>query len=136
MKNIEDTLAQAGVKPTAIRIMVMKEIVAYGGPFTLADMEDRLDTVDRSTIFRTLTLFLEHDILHEVDNGSGSKMYCRCECAPVHYSHLHFTCIACGRTFCIKEIDTSTIPHPRGFVVREVNFVMKGLCPECGKKMV
>ncbi len=112
----------------------MKEVVAHDGPFTLADMEGILDTVDRSTIFRTLTLFLTHDIIHEVDNGSGSKMYCRCECASVHYSHLHFTCTACGKTFCLKDVDTSVISHPKGFVVKEVNFVMKGLCPECSNQ--
>ena len=40
-------------------MMVMKEIIAIGHTFTLSDMEIRLETVDRSTLFRTLTLFLD-----------------------------------------------------------------------------
>ena len=79
MQDIERILTDADVKPTAIRMMVMKEIIAIGHTFTLSDMEIRLETVDRSTLFRTLTLFLDHKLLHEVDNGSGSKIYCRCE---------------------------------------------------------
>ena len=59
MQDIERILTDADVKPTAIRMMVMKEIIAIGHTFTLSDMEIRLETVDRSTLFRTLTLFLD-----------------------------------------------------------------------------
>lgn len=134
MEQIENILVDAGVKPTAIRVMVMREIIAHNHPFTLADMENRLVTVDRSTLFRTLTLFLEYKLLHDVDNGSGSKIYCKCECASLHTAHIHFTCTACGQTFCIRDIDTSVIPHPEGFVVKESSLVMKGLCPKCATR--
>lgn len=133
MEQIENLLITAGIKPTSIRIMVMKEIVAYNHPFTLANMEDRLCTVDKSSLFRTLQLLLKHKLLHDIDNGSGSKLYCRCKCVPMHTSHIHFTCTYCGQTYCVKDIDISTIPHPKGFVVEEMNFVMKGLCFKCTK---
>ena len=73
-------------------------------------------------------------LLHEVDNGSGSKIYCRCECRSTHTSHIHFTCTSCGKTFCIKDIDTSSIPLPEGFTIEETNCVMKGICPDCTVK--
>ena len=78
MQDVEKILTESGVKLTAIRMLVMKEIIAIGHTFTLSDMEIRLETVDRSTLFRTLKLFLEHKLLHEVDNGRGSTIYCRC----------------------------------------------------------
>ena len=98
MQDIERILNEAGVKPTAIRMMVMKEIIAIGHTFTLSDMEIRLET---------------------------------CECRSTHTSHIHFTCTSCGKTFCIKDIDTSSIPHPEGFTIEETCCVMKGLCPDC-----
>ena len=58
MDDVEKILAGAGIRPTAIRIMVMKEIITMGYAFTLTEMEERLDTVDKSTLFRTLTLFI------------------------------------------------------------------------------
>ncbi|WP_294535537.1 transcriptional repressor [uncultured Bacteroides sp.] len=132
ISNIEHVLKDASIRPTSIRIMVLKEIISYDTPFTLAEMEDRLDTLDKSTLFRTLTLFLHHHILHEIDNGSGSKLYCRCVCSSSrHASHLHFTCISCHKTFCIKNIDCSQIPRPENFEIMEINCVMKGLCPDC-----
>lgn len=134
MTHEEEILSRAGVRPTAIRVLVLREIEALDHTFTLAQMEERLDTLDRSTLFRTLSLFRENHILHEVDNGSGSMLYCKCACYPIHTSHIHFTCTVCGRTFCIKDIDGAQIPRPVGFDVEEINCVMKGVCPECKKR--
>lgn len=132
MCNDEEILRSAGVRPTAMRLLILREIVSIDRTFNLSEMEERLDTVDKSTLFRTLTLFQQHHILHEVDNGSGSKLYCLCTCgSPHHTSHIHFTCTSCHRTFCIKDITTSSIPLPKDFEVEEINCVMKGLCPEC-----
>lgn len=136
MSQAEQILSKSGIRPTAIRIMVLKEIIEYDHTFTLADLEHRMVTLDRSTLFRTLMLFVEHKLLHEVDNGSGSKLFCRCECnhRHEHTPHLHFTCTACHETFCIKDIDVSMLPQPEGYEVTEINLVMKGLCPKCKKK--
>lgn len=134
MVDIEKILLDAGIKPTAIRLMAMKEIITMGYAFTLTEMEERLDTVDKSTLFRTLTLFLEHKLIHEIQIGSHSRLYCRCECKGSHTSHIYFTCKSCGKTFSIKDVDTSSIPRPSGFIVEETNCVMRGICSDCAKK--
>ena len=137
MCNEEEILSRAGIRATAIRLLIFKEIVRIDRTFNLSEMEERLDTVDKSTLFRTLTLFQQHHILHEVDNGSGSKLYCLCTCGSSnHTSHIHFTCTSCHRTFCIKDITTSSIPLPKDFEVEEINCVMKGLCPECRRRLL
>ena len=136
MNQAEHILQESGIRPTAIRLMVLREIIAYDHTFTLADMEHRMETLDRSTLFRTLMLFVEHKLLHESDNGNGSKLFCRCECAHGHHHtpHVHFTCTSCGETFCIKDIDVPRISYPEGYEVEEVNVVVKGICPRCSKK--
>ena len=138
MDNIEQKLIDAGVNPTAIRLMVMRAIAAHDGTFSLAEMELLLGSVDKSTIFRTLTLFVEHHLLHEADNGSGTRRYCLCECHHdddhPHSSHLHFTCVRCGRTLCIKEVAMPHIHLPEGFQTDEISCVAKGVCPDCARK--
>ena len=115
-----------------MRLLILREIVSIDRTFNLSEMEERLDTVDKSTLFRTLTLFQQHHILHEVDNGSGSKLYCLCTCgSPHHTSHIHFTCTSCHKTFCITGITSSRSRPPEEFEVEEINCVMKGRCPEC-----
>ena len=136
MNQEEQILIDAGIRPTAIRVLLLREIIMYDHTFTLAEMEKRMATFDRSTLFRTLMIFVEHKLLHEVDNGSGSKLFCRCECNHEHHHapHIHFTCTVCHETFCIKDIDVSGLPHPEGYEVESINLVMKGLCPKCRKK--
>ena len=132
MKQAEHTLSVSGIRPTAIRQMVLKEIATCQHAFTLADMEEKFTTLDRSTLFRTLTLFVKHKLLHEADNGNGSKLYClREQAQQEHAPHIHFTCTACHETYCIKNIDLSSLPKPEGYEVEEINLVMKGLCPRC-----
>lgn len=127
MDQVETILSEAGVNPTAMRMLIFREICRLGGAFSLYDVENALETVDRSTIFRTLSLFLEKGLLHEIDDGSSSRKYCRS-------SHVHFTCSSCHRTVCLSEVKIPTLVIPEGFQVGEVSCVVKGLCPECRKR--
>lgn len=136
--NAEQMLLAAGLRPTANRLLVLRAILAHEGTFSLAEMEEMLVSVDKSTIFRTLTLLVEHHLLHEVDNGSGTRRYCLCECNldhsehhHTHTSHIHFTCTRCGRTLCIKEVPIPHIDLPDAFEVEEISCHAKGLCPDC-----
>ena len=53
-------LEQRGIKPTAIRMLVLKAMMETEQAVSLLDLENKLDTVDKSTIFRTITLFVSH----------------------------------------------------------------------------
>ncbi len=57
-------LEAKGIKPTSNRILVMKTLVNEQNPLSLKDLEQKMVSVDKSSIFRTLTLFLEHDAVH------------------------------------------------------------------------
>lgn len=134
MKKAEDILTAAEIHLTAIRIMIYKEIMNYNGVFTLADIELRLLTLDKSTIFRTLSLFLKKNLLHEVDDGSGSKKYCLCQCGSENHNfHIHFTCLSCHKTYCIKDIPIQQVQLPKSFRIADANYVLRGFCPDCNK---
>ena len=65
-------LALRDIKPTANRLLVLREMLAADRAFSLLDLEDRLVTMDKSTIFRTITLFLGHHRFVAFDDFSGS----------------------------------------------------------------
>ena len=67
-----DRLEKKGVKPTAVRILVFKAIAEAGSPVSLLDLETRLETVDKSTIFRSLNVFLAHHVVHDILDLCGS----------------------------------------------------------------
>ena len=65
-------LQERGVKPTAMRLLVYRELCKADRPLSLKDMEERMVTADRSTIFRALTLLLGHHLVHGLEDGSGA----------------------------------------------------------------
>lgn len=149
MQQVETLFKHFGVRPTAIRLLVWKQIAKTEHPFSLGDMELWLDTVDKSTLFRTLTIFEEHGLLHGLDDGSGQKKYCRCDeldvCMHHHTDaehnhkhdgckHAHAFCVVCQRTFCIRTEQIPLVKMPDGFVVTDINYVVRGICAACMKK--
>ncbi|MCD8290523.1 MAG: transcriptional repressor [Prevotella sp.] len=127
-----------GIKPTAIRILILRNMYRGDETVSLPQLERLLPTVDKSTISRTLSLFLLHRLIHAVDDGSGTLKYnvCSddCDCS-VDDNHTHFYCENCHRTFCLKYIHVPVVNLPEGFVLSEINYVIKGLCPACSEKL-
>lgn len=136
-KDYIDLLSERNIQPTAIRILVLRAMLQADRSVSLLDLENILDTVDKSTIFRTLTLFLSHHLIHSIDDGTGSFKYavCSSDCScEVNDLHTHFHCEKCNRTFCFTNIPTPVVNLPQGFTLNSINYVLKGICPDCGAK--
>lgn len=135
--SIEEILSAHGVRPTAVRMLIYRCMASHSDTFSLGDLERELETVDKSTLFRTLTLFSEHHLLHETEDGSGVKKYCVCHndhsCTPAEM-HVHFYCERCRKTYCLDDIKVPQVQLPDGFDAHEVEYVIKGLCPDCAPK--
>lgn len=130
-------LEKKGVKPTANRILVLRALLAAACPVSLPELEEVLERMDKSSIFRVLGLFLEHRVVHTIDDGSGALKYELCDgetVCSVDDMHIHFHCEACHRTYCFKTLHIPSIVLPEGFVMQSVNYVVKGLCPTCASK--
>ena len=137
--DFEQSLTDAGIRVTAVRSLIWRTIsTKTSGVFSLADTEDLLPTIDRSTLFRALSLFAEKHLLHEIDDGSGTQKYCICHCSDKehHHGHIHISCVVCHETFCINEVEIPSVPIPEGWNVEEAEYVIKGVCPKCrGKRL-
>ena len=92
-EDIIQKLEAKGIKPTANRILVMKALKSDSHPQSLSMLERKMVTMDKSSIFRVLTLFLEHDIVHAFEDGKGALNYELCSHHDSHdhtASHAHF----------------------------------------------
>lgn len=136
MTELEEHLEHRGVKLTAMRLLVYQELERAHRPLSLRELEDRMPTAERSTIFRTLTLLLQHHLIHAIEDGSGSLRYEVChgheECT-IDDQHIHFYCEQCHRTFCFRDTKIPQVSLPEGFHVTSINYMVKGICPECNK---
>ena len=134
----EKILSEADIRITAVRLLVIKTLYEQvHGTFSLQDIMAMMPTADNSSIFRTLTLFAEKHLLHMIDDGSGMQKYCVCHCADHdhHHGHIHLTCTECHQTVCLTEVPIPAVPVPEGFKVKEAEYVIKGLCANCAKKL-
>lgn len=134
MENLENKLLKREIKPTSVRLLILKSMTEFKTAFSLTDLETALETVNKSTIFRTLHLFLEKLLIHTIDDGSGSMKYSICsdDCmCTLGELHVHFTCNKCKNTYCLESISIPSIQLPEQFLLQNVNFVMKGLCSKC-----
>ena len=107
-----DKLAKRDIKPTAIRLLILKSMMEAGRAVS------------------------QLDLIHSIDDGSGSWKYAVCDdsCNCVLKDlHSHFYCEKCHRTFCLEKIHIPVIDLPKGFTLHSVNYVVKGVCAECSK---
>lgn len=132
VKQLEDR----GIKPTAMRLLIYKTMLYQEQAFSLSSLEETLDTVDKSTLSRTISLFHKQLLIHSIDDGSGSIKYsvCSADCScELKDQHVHFCCNNCKKTFCLQSISIPKIEVPTNFLLESVNFVLKGLCDVCSK---
>ncbi len=138
--NSEETilrLQHKGIKPTANRILVYRTLCQKASPLSLTNLEAMMPTMDKSSIFRVLTLFLEHEVVHSFEDGRGLLNYELCgHHGPCKHdeNHIHFYCEICQRSFCLEDAQMPDIQLPEGFEAHAMSFVIKGVCAECKAK--
>lgn len=143
--SLEERLVRAGIRLSPVRILVARVLDEASRPLSSLEIEAALDTVDRSSITRTLALFAEARLLHSVEDGSGAVKYEMCRSdrhlfgaghdndlsADDNDRHPHFHCRRCGMTICLPEIPMPVFQLPEDFLSETVNIVIKGLCGDC-----
>ena len=137
IEDIEDIMEKAGVKPTANRILVLRALISSDSPRSLADLEEQLQTLDKSSIHRVLNLFSAHHIVHAMEDGRGIVKFELCTGGDTHgtpgHMHVHFYCESCHKVYCFDHLPVPPVPLPDGFDAHSVNYMLKGRCPDCRK---
>lgn len=120
---------------TEPRRVVAELVASRDGHFTAADLiedaERRRLGIGRATIFRSLDLMTELELLERIDLPSGEHAYVACE--PQH--HHHVVCEVCGR---VDEVDVAgldaavlTVEGETGWSVSQHRLELYGRCPRC-----
>lgn len=135
----EAVLAQLGTdgrRRTGARAVVIGAAVRRKQPFTAQELVRELAPrgVGRATVFRTLDLLVERDVLsriHGIEQGSRCVRYTAC--APTHHHHL--TCRGCGRVEEIRATGLETriarLARAHGYEALEHGLEIEGLCAAC-----
>lgn len=139
VEQYDNMMISAGVRPSPVRSLVLRTLDASVTPLSSLEIEARLGSVDRSSITRSLAVFSDTGLVHTVDDGSGSVRYELCRSIHHHDTHddrhPHFHCTVCGVTECLASQRVPDIKVPDGYIVKGVNVVIQGVCPDCQKKL-
>lgn len=131
---MERLLEEHGVKATANRILIAKAMEGAHRPMTMTELEDALETIDKSNIFRTLQVFREAHLVHALEDTGEGIRYELCHSHSHDEDddlHVHFWCEKCHRTFCLEDIPIPPVAIPEGWSSHTASYLLKGICPEC-----
>ena len=131
--SIQKILEEHGIKATANRILIAAALSDAGRPLSMMELEERIETIDKSGIFRCLNIFKEHHLVHSIEDVEGTRYELCLSHDPEHDedTHVHFYCETCHRTFCLDNIHIPPVVLPKGYDSRTSNYLVKGICPEC-----
>jgi len=132
--NLELLLEQHGVKPTANRLRIARALEEAGRPLSLMELEQRLDTIDKSNVFRALTAFRSAHLVHMLEGDPVRYELCHSRHADHDDDlHAHFYCVKCHNTFCLEDTPIPPVQVPEGYQVLETSYLLKGICPQCAE---
>ena len=132
-KSIE-ILLEHGIRPTANRLLLVKVLSKAEHPLTMKELEDLVDTIDKSNIFRTLSLFRDQHLVHVLQDGADAVRYELCHSHEEDHDddlHAHFYCERCRQTFCLNDMPVPQVDLPKGYRMNTINYLIKGICPNC-----
>jgi len=132
--NLEELLEHHGVKPTANRLLIARALQDAERPLSLMELESRLETIDKSNVFRALTAFREAHLVHVLEDAGDGVRYELCHSHNEEHDedvHVHFYCTRCHKTYCLEDTPVPPVEVPEGFSPESVSYLVKGICPEC-----
>lgn len=136
-----DKLKAKDYKITNQRIVIIKEILSKQEIHLSAeDIYEQISEINPeiglATVYRTLELLVELDIINKIEFGDGRTRY---EIGgDEHHSHHHLICITCGQ---VAEFNDDLLENleealtkTNGFKVINHQVKFFGICSECQQK--
>ena len=131
----EAIIRDAGHRVTPQRVAILDAVCEGGGHTTLGEIYARVreidPSIDRSTVYRTLKLFVDLELIVSADIGDGETYY---EIAKTQHHH-HLICRQCGKE---QEIGDDVIQRMFNQVFQRYGFkadtnhlVLFGWCTDC-----
>ena len=135
---VRESLKSAGLRCTPARDAVLSLLSQKGHPLAHSEIAKArgLATLDRVTLYRTLTALQEAGLVHRVQDLEGAWRFC----AHARLGkgcpggHAHFHCTRCGRMRCLTDQALPWISVSEGAEVTGKQLVVYGLCPACAAR--
>lgn len=126
-------LSKAGLSRTPIRTKLIHILHEATEALSSKELEQKLDdNIDRVTLYRTIKLFEEKQLIHKIVIDDQNSKY-RLINTNKGINHPHFHCIHCDKVVCLPETPLPCCNLPEGFSASNQNMIIEGICPNCKK---
>jgi Fur family transcriptional regulator, ferric uptake regulator len=137
---LSSRLARAEVRPTRQRVLVLQALASEKHDATAQEIYARLrergEHVGLATVYRTLALLTEREVVDELSHRAGESCYRLCSAGHHH----HLVCSECHRVEELAgcEIDEwlAGASDSRGFTPTSHTLEVVGVCGACRKSAV
>lgn len=131
--NTKSELRELGIQHTRQRASILELLKSSKTPITINEIKEGLDVdIDLSTIYRTLLLFEEKNLIKKTilqDPLENVYDYNR----QIHKHHL--ICLKCKKIVNIDDCPLSDyearVAKNTGFIIQNHQLELYGICPEC-----
>ena len=135
-QKITHLLKHGNLRSTTARKLVLQEFLLAGNQaMSSAEIEKKLEDMDRITLYRTLKTFEEAGLIHQAVDVSGKSKYAICseDCSTDHHKdhHAHFYCKKCKKTVCLEEVHIPAIQVPSTYQLEDQQLILSGICDTC-----
>ncbi len=125
-------LDEAGYRSGAARREVIGLLAGEACALTALEIDRRLDSVGRASVYRTLDQLERLNLVQRVEIGGGSAGYERVD-PELHHHHL--VCEECGRLspFADRSLEQAieAVSRAAEFEVSAHDVLLRGRCPDC-----
>ena len=132
--NWSAALRKRNLKATSNRVEVLHAIEEFDKAIPHSKIQNRLQKVDRVTLYRTLKSLIESGMIHKVSVENDEIFYAicsqKCTTEEHNHQHVHFKCTNCNEVSCVQSNSIETLNLP-GYKIESFEIQAKGVCSSC-----
>ncbi|MCG8698899.1 MAG: transcriptional repressor [Bacteroidales bacterium] len=127
-----ELLNRHNLKRTSCREGIIEVIMEANYALSEHEIQEKLHgNYDRTTFYRSFKTLQEHKIIHKIVVDNQVVKYELDNSVTSKKEHAHFYCNRCNKVQCIDSIGMPNAKLPPGFMLTEVEVILKGLCDMC-----
>lgn len=131
MKNL---LKDKKLSETPFRKEVLAIFMNYKNAIPMAVIEKDLKDYNRITLYRTIKIFLEKGLIHEITMSGDASNYALCQdsCSSEQHQHqhVHFKCSQCEMVTCVEVAEFPNLNLPN-YQIEQLEIQATGVCESC-----
>lgn len=133
--NAAEILKIHQLKKTSPRVTIINTLQTSQFPLSENEVKEKMgELYDRITFYRSVHTLMEAGVIHRIVADNTTIKYALNHCTEGHHheaDHVHFFCEQCKALVCMNDIKIQSYDLPDGFVKKDCDVVIKGLCTSC-----